>query len=108
MAEPRQDKEKEMTKYNDGNWHGWNGGECPVHPDTIVEALSYDWNRPNFIELPAKDLGWHDDDRPIIAFRVVKEHREARELWVWEDMTGCFHAASYQMPGSFKVREVLE
>ena len=22
--------------YNDGNWHGWNGGECPVHPDSEI------------------------------------------------------------------------
>lgn len=27
------------TDYNDGNWHGWNGGECPVHPMSKVEGL---------------------------------------------------------------------
>ena len=25
--------------YNDGKWHGWNGGECPVHPKTVVDYL---------------------------------------------------------------------
>lgn len=25
-----------MTDYNDGKIHGWNGGDCPVHPETEV------------------------------------------------------------------------
>lgn len=25
-----------------GPWIGWNGGECPVHPETIVEWVTYD------------------------------------------------------------------
>ena len=28
-----------MTDYNDGKWHGWNGGECPVHPESIVDHV---------------------------------------------------------------------
>jgi hypothetical protein len=24
--------------YNDGNWHDWRGGECPVHPKSEVKA----------------------------------------------------------------------
>ena len=24
-----------MVDYNDGNWHGWDGGECPVHPESV-------------------------------------------------------------------------
>ena len=30
-----------MTSYNDGKWHGWNGGECPVHPETEVEFVGF-------------------------------------------------------------------
>ena len=26
--------------YNDGRWHGWNGGECPVHPETVVVVVT--------------------------------------------------------------------
>ena len=29
-----------MTNYNDGRWHGWNGGECPVHPETVVVVVT--------------------------------------------------------------------
>lgn len=25
-----------MTNWNDGTIHGWNGGDCPVHPETLV------------------------------------------------------------------------
>jgi hypothetical protein len=31
--------EREMTDYNDGNWHGWQGGDCPVHPKSEVEGF---------------------------------------------------------------------
>ncbi len=27
-----------MTDYNDGKWHGWNGGECPVDPESIIDV----------------------------------------------------------------------
>lgn len=27
-----------MTDYNDGKWHGWNGGECPVDPASMVDV----------------------------------------------------------------------
>lgn len=78
-----------MTDYNDGKWHGWNGGECPVHPKTQVqiqtlgdgggdatcEARSFVWNKPDYM------------GRPIVAFRVVKQHREPREFWLRE--SGC-------------------
>jgi hypothetical protein len=30
-----------MTDYNDGKWHGWNGGECPVDPDSEIEAYYF-------------------------------------------------------------------
>lgn len=74
-----------MTNYNDGKWHGWNGGECPVHPETEIEGIytestlykgvikgladAFSWGRGEY------DLG-------LVAFRVVKEHREPREFWI--------------------------
>lgn len=27
-----------MTDYNDGKWHGWNGGECPVDPASVIDV----------------------------------------------------------------------
>lgn len=27
-----------MTDYNDGKWHGWNGGECPVDRDSVIDV----------------------------------------------------------------------
>jgi hypothetical protein len=58
--------------YNDGKWHGWNGGECPVHPETVVE-VSYDNNLD--IDKACKYSWLHDgqsDD--IIVFRVIKPY----------------------------------
>lgn len=69
-----------MTNYNDGKWHGWDGGECPVHPKTVVDAMTM------LVWLPCSVAssigGWEmPHDNPIIAFRVVKEYREPRECW---------------------------
>jgi hypothetical protein len=74
-----------MTDYNDGNWRGWNGGECPVHPKSLVD---YVWHDPrteragvNFrreaIEEDCPRLAWGN----VVKFRVVKEFREPRECW---------------------------
>lgn len=71
-----------MTSYNDGLWHGWNGGECPVHPETVVVCVYADGE---VIEREADDILWdarEDSERPI-AFRVIKEHKEPREFWIW-------------------------
>ncbi len=85
-----------MTNYNDGKWHGWNGGECPVHPETVVHACFEDGlDTTEDIGMPASLYDWKcDDDCAIIAFRVVKEQcpPPPREMWVciydgtaWDD-----------------------
>jgi len=67
-----------MTNYNDGKWHGWNGGECPVHPKTKVEACGVRWYGAE----TATDFDWDESTEPaIVAFRVTKEHKEPRVLW---------------------------
>ncbi len=92
-----------MTNYNDGKWHGWNGGDCPVHPESVVETRhlfdgpigdSEFQSWATGISAPAgwfKAGCWHhsdsdgsnpDSSNPIIAFRVVKEHKSAREFWL--------------------------
>jgi len=76
-----------MTDYNDGEWHGWNGGECPVHPGTIVEvafkgprdslegaARGVEWGFLS--DLPGRDL--------VVALRVLKEHRDPPKPREWE------------------------
>ena len=78
-----------MNDYNDGKWHGWNGGECPVHPKSVVDARFLD-PRQHFTPpepRKAEELIWVHDGYPwdIIAFRVVKpytEPRKSRERWM--------------------------
>lgn len=89
--------EKAMKKdWNDGTIHGWNGGDCPVHPETVVEYWL--WNGGCSDTTRAGCLWWgHSDsdvDCDIIAFRVVKEYVEpalpaaSRVLWVNEEADG--------------------
>ena len=69
-----------MTNYNDGKWHGWNGGECPVHPKTRVKAIeesTLTW------EAEAGDCDWPSFRG---CFRVTKEHKEPREFWIVGDI----------------------
>ena len=112
-----------MTNYNDGNWHGWNGGECPVHPKSIVEAVWHDpkANRAGVSrQRPAREevgptLAWQH----VVKFRVIKEHREPREfwlvpnsgdiMWVYSDQIRAkLIADGYGSGEVIHVREVLE
>lgn len=90
--------EGRMTDYNDGKWHGWNGGECPVHPKTEVGV--------KFLNSGTGWIGEHtgaasesSDDcwrhaghsNPIIAFRVTKpyvEPKKPREVWMRKTVYG--------------------
>lgn len=67
-----------MTNYNDGKWHGWNGGECPVHPETVVEVMNV--NTGLCGPYPANKTYWGCE--VTTAFRVIKEYREPREFWI--------------------------
>lgn len=71
-----------MTNYNDGKWHGWDGGECPVHPYSVIEGVYLFNGTPCRDKANANVFDWGHDDEPIIAFRVIKEHKEPREFWL--------------------------
>ena len=69
-----------MTKdYNDGKWHGWNGGECPVHPESRGDFVFAD--SAILHKQPAGAWDWADQELPIIAFRITEEYKEPREVY---------------------------
>lgn len=68
-----------MTDYNDGKWHGWNGGECPVHPEAVVEVRGESDNVWKTAATSEK-VYWPN----VIVFRVVTPYVEPakpREWW---------------------------
>lgn len=73
-----------MTDYNDGLWHGWNGGECPVHPKSSVEAVFRSQVTPPFScsIRPAASWDWSAPASFVVAFRVIKPYREPRVWWI--------------------------
>lgn len=88
MSNTDQDNTKPLPQvdYNDGRWHGWNGGDCPVHPLSKVEARIYAvgeyWD--GHIRR-AHEWTWDidgDDDCDIIAFRVIEPYVEPQRIWV--------------------------
>lgn len=79
-----------MTNYNDGKIHGWNGGDCPVHPKSVVQVW-IDYGATNTKE--ASLYSWaHIGKADIVAFKVIKEHREPKYMWVNEYQD---HAVAY-------------
>lgn len=103
-----------MTDYNDGKWHGWNGGECPVHRESAVEMMTLDGESETG---DAGSLDWESTESAwsIIAFRVVKQHREPREAWmVHQIATRLGHTeptwtqCSDEHPDAVLFREVLD
>ena len=99
-----------MTNYNDGNWHGWNGGECTVYPKSKVEVVVRDPDGLIRLEAGyAQLLRWEylECHSNIIAFRVVKEHREPREWWLCGGAIYMYDPGE-NFPGAIHVREVLE
>ena len=57
-----------MTDYNDGKWHGWNGGECPVHPGSVVSVVFENGTQD---ECGATAINWNMSRYRPCAFRVV-------------------------------------
>lgn len=109
----------DTPNYNDGNWHGWNGGECPVHPKTVVQAIRGNEEFAETVTWLASDIQdvcWQDArvPRPVIAFRVIKEHIEPREWWLMTE-NGIVRSQSSGVPDvvpngwkCVHVREVIE
>ena len=105
-----------MTDYNDGNWHGWDGGECPVHPRSVidVEWVTRDGRFGVDLERTAYINNW---ESPCL-FRVIKPYVEPREFWINEHAWGFgrafgskAEADDYAMNDRIRcihVREVIE
>jgi hypothetical protein len=74
-----------MTKYNDGNWHRWNGPKHVrpegLHPETIIEQVWHDEHskKSGIATATVGSRAWGQ----TLKFRVVKEHKEPREYWVF-------------------------
>ena len=71
-----------LTDYNDGKVHGWNGGDCPVHSQTLIKVF-YRGILSN-LDYKAKNVYWGHCGGcgDIVAFQVVKEHKEPMVIWV--------------------------
>lgn len=97
-----------MTNYNDGNFHGWNGGECPVHPKSVISAVGFVAGMATISVRSADAFDWETFRG---AFRVNKEHKEPREWWIdGSCLSGIPRAYSEPQEGRrlIHVREVME
>jgi hypothetical protein len=75
------------TNYNDGQWHGWSSGECPVHPNTKVRVMLSSGFFDKY-DIEAEDLEWDHKTKNIVAFKVTEEYKEPREYWLCYNQQG--------------------
>lgn len=103
-------EEEHKVDYNDGKWHGWDGGECPVHGESIVEFSNVYGLQDS---RQAQCIDW---DYPIL-FRVVVPYVEPKEPREWDVvvndhgiLTITFMPDTHRKAGRevIRVREVLE
>ena len=76
----------EAPNYNDGLWHGWNGGECPVDPGTMINAIFDD--KSGFVgdKTERADFFRWDGSLAPVAFRVVHPAPpQPRTIYLCED-----------------------
>ena len=69
-----------MTNYNDGKWHSRKKGETiPLHEKTEVQWMNTNGDSSKTF---SGTLCWDDGCSEVIAFRVIKEHREPKEYTI--------------------------
>lgn len=100
----------DKPNYNDGNWHGWAGGECPVHPESEIQAVRGSKQDATVVTWKAKEFQcpcWtvKGEDNSIIAFRVTREHREPRRFWIG---LASHMVSSRPQPGMIEFVEVMK
>lgn len=90
--------------YNDGKWHGWNGGECPVHPKSKIDANNGRW--AGF----AAEIDWQNFRGALRVLAAHVEPQKPREFWLKLTNTGhgipTIH--DHFAGGAIHVREVLD
>lgn len=89
------------SEYNDGKWHGWNGGQCQVHPKSRIEASDGHGVTSDYAGM----FDWGGGADHIIAFRVIKAYTEPREWWL-DPIT--VRAYADKRHGCIHVREVID
>lgn len=69
--------------YNLNQMYPWNGGECPIHPETEVKYWMRLGNREGYTGT-AKNLRWNNSrycfTNDIVAFKITKEYVEPKPI----------------------------
>lgn len=86
-----------------GKWVGWNGGECPVHPKTIIEIVGGFDDSYTSVACPDEVI-WEN----VSAYRIITPYKESKEYWVSEDRHGNLHVTKEFRHNATHVRKVEE
>ena len=65
-----------MTYDKLNHLYAWNGGECPIHPKTVIDGIERGLYWEGAL---AEELDWPSFRG---AFRIIKLYVEPREFWI--------------------------
>ena len=78
-----------MTEYVTGQIYGWNGGECPVHPETKIKIWTRNALVCSGVDTDAGSCSWKhiNAGSDIVCFKVITPYAEPKVIWVneWPD-----------------------
>ena len=75
-------------EYVTGQIYGWNGGECTMHPKTVVRV----WLRGGAVDgAMVQTLVWGHNQSgfDIVCFQVITPYAGPKTIWVNEYESGC-------------------
>lgn len=78
-----------MTEYVTGQIYGWNGGECPVHPETEVKVWFRGYTGRTGYGAASEHSWRHESEASdIVCFQVITPYAEPKVIWVNESKGG--------------------
>ena len=103
----------DATEYETGVWYGWNGGDCPVHPDAEIEVRLCDPSEEYGVMIDfARCWDWvYRGGAGIVSFRIVTpyiEHKKPREVLIDARGTTNWCFTNKHNPNAVLFREVIE
>ena len=79
-----------MTEYVTGQIYGWNGGECPVHPETKIKIWTRNALVCSGVDTDAGSCSWKhiNAGSDLVCFQVITPYAEPKVIWVNEYCDG--------------------
>jgi hypothetical protein len=90
-------------KYNTGEWYPFDKKRVPVNKKSVVQVLTRYGGTSE--EMIASNVYWGSTSE-VIAFKIIKEHKEPREFWLVRNADSVRYNVINQKP-NFGWKEII-